>query len=113
MSDYYMSEDLKRMGEIGKYKPEAFKKFMDWYSASLEPGALTRREKLLIAVAVAHVTQCPYCIDAGTKYCYQEGMNLEHITEAVHVAAALRAGASIIHSIQTHNAAAALNAGGK
>lgn len=103
MTDYYREEDLGRFGEIGKYNPELFKKFMEWYNSSLEPGALTKREKMLIGVAVAHAIQCPYCIDAYTKSCLEEGMSLEHITEAVHVASAIRGGALLIHGIQAHN----------
>lgn len=105
MTEYYDDEDLERFGEIGKYRPELFKKFMTWYSSALEPGALTKREKVLIGVAIAHAIQCPYCIDAYTKSCLEEGMSLEHITEAVHVASAIRGGASLIHGIQAHNVA--------
>jgi len=65
---------------------------------------LSKREKVLIGVAVAHAVQCPYCIDAYTKSCLEEGMSLDHITEAVHVASAIRGGASLIHTIQAHNA---------
>lgn len=105
MGDYYRDEDLGRFGEIGKYSPELFKKFMDWYSSALAAGVLTKREKVLIGIAVAHAIQCPYCIDAYTRSCIEEGMSLEHITEAVHVASAVRGGASLIHGIQAHNAA--------
>lgn len=104
MSDYYRDEDLGRFGEMGRHGPELFRKFMDWYNSALEPGALTRREKVLIALGVAHAVQCPYCIDAFSRSCLEEGMSLEHITEAVHVASALRGGASLIHGIQAHNA---------
>ncbi len=103
MSDYYRDEDLDRFNEIGKYNPELFKKFMDWYNSSLQQGVLTRREKVLIGLAVAHAIQCPYCIDAYTKSCLEEGMSLEHVTEAIHVASAVRGGASLIHGIQAHN----------
>jgi len=103
MSDYYRDEDLERFGEVGRYSPELFKKFMNWYGASLEPGTLTKREKVLIGLAVAHTVQCPYCVDAYTKSCLEEGMSLEHMTEAVHVASAVRGGASLIHAIQAHN----------
>jgi 4-carboxymuconolactone decarboxylase len=103
MSDYYNCDDLDRFGEVGKYNPELFKKFMEWYGAALAPGALTKREKVLIGLAVAHAIQCPYCIDAYTKSCLEEGMNLDHVTEAVHVASAVRGGASLIHTIQAHN----------
>jgi len=104
MTEYYKDEDLDRFGEIGKCSPELFKKFMSWYTAALEPGVLSKREKVLIGLAVAHAIQCPYCIDAYTRSCLEEGMSLEHITEAVHVASAVRGGASLIHGIQAHNA---------
>ena len=104
MSEYYKSEDLDRFGEVGKHNPELFRKFIDWYNASLEPGMVSRREKVLIGVAVAHAIQCPYCIDAYTKSCLEAGLSLEHITEAVHVASAIRGGASLIHTLQAHNA---------
>ena len=104
MSDYYKAEDLDKFGEVGKHNPALFRKFMDWYVTALAPGTLTKREKVLIGVGVAHVIQCPYCIDAYTKSCLEEGMSLEHITEAVHVASAIRGGASLIHTLQAHNA---------
>jgi 4-carboxymuconolactone decarboxylase len=78
MSEYYKSEDLDRFGEVGKHNPELFMKFIDWYNASLEPGMVSRREKVLIGVAVAHAIQCPYCIDAYTKSCLEAGLSLEH-----------------------------------
>ncbi len=105
MAEYYNDDDLDRFGEIGRHSPELFKKFMEWYGASLQEGVLSKREKVLIGLAVAHAVQCPYCIDAYTKSCLEEGMNLDHITEAVHVAAAIRGGASLIHAIQAHNSA--------
>ncbi|HXX56750.1 MAG TPA: arsenosugar biosynthesis-associated peroxidase-like protein [Thermodesulfovibrionales bacterium] len=105
MGDYYNDKDLGRFGEIGRHSPDLFKKFMDWYNSALEPGLLTKREKSLVGLGVAHAIQCPYCIDAYTQACLGEGMTLEHITEAVHVASAIRGGASLIHGIQAHNAA--------
>lgn len=105
MTEYYREEDLDRFGEIGKHNPELFRKFMSWYKSALDPGILSKREKVLIALAVAHTVQCPYCIDAYTKSCLEEGMSLDHVTEAVHVASAIRGGASLIHGIQAHNAA--------
>ena len=105
MGDYYNDEDLERFGDIGKHSPELFRKFMDWYTSALKPGTLKKREKVLIGLGVAHAIQCPYCIDSYTKSCLEEGMDLEHITEALHVASAVRGGASLIHGIQAHNAA--------
>jgi len=67
MGEYYKSGDLGRFAEMGKHNPELFSKFMDWYSSSLKPGLLSKREKVLIGLAVAHAIQCPYCIDAYTQ----------------------------------------------
>jgi AhpD family alkylhydroperoxidase len=49
---------------------------------------------------VAHTVQCPYCVEAYSKACLQEGSDLEQMTEAVHVATAIRGGASLIHGLQ-------------
>jgi alkylhydroperoxidase/carboxymuconolactone decarboxylase family protein len=103
MGDYYKDEDLERFGEMGKHQPELFRKFMEWYNSCLQPGTLTKKEKVLIALGVAHAIQCPYCIDAYTKASLEEGMSIDHITEAVHVASSIRGGASLIHGIQAHN----------
>jgi len=61
-------------------------------------GALSAKTKQLIAVAVAHVTQCPYCIRGHTKAAMQHGASPEEIMEAIWVAAEMRAGASYAHS---------------
>ena len=55
------------------------------------------------ALAVAHAVQCPYCIDAYTRASLEAGSNMEEMTEAIHVAAAIRGGATLIHGIQVHN----------
>ena len=54
----------------------------------------------LIALAVAHAVQCPYCIDAYTTACLEKGSNLEEMTEALHVTNAIRGGASLVHGVQ-------------
>ena len=101
MSDtYYKPEDLGKFGDIGKAAPQLAKKFFDWYGAVFEPGALSAREKSLIALAVAHAVQCPYCIDAYSSDSLEKGADLEQITEAIHVASAIRGGASLVHGVQ-------------
>jgi alkylhydroperoxidase/carboxymuconolactone decarboxylase family protein len=100
---YYDAHDLPRFGEIGKDAPGLSEKFFAWYEAVFAEGALTEREKSLIALAVAHAVQCPYCIDAYAQDCLRKGSDLEQMTEAVHVAAAIRGGASLVHSIQMRN----------
>lgn len=97
---YYDPADLPRFGEVGKGAPALWDKFNAWYGAVFEDGALSEREKGLIALAVAHAVQCPYCIDAWTEGSLQRGATLEQMTEAVHVAAALRGGASLVHGVQ-------------
>lgn len=110
MSDgYYHTHDLGRFGEVGQDAGPLFEKFMAWYAAALGPGALTEREKSLIALGVAHAVQCPYCIDAYTKASLEKGSNLEEMTEAVHVAAAIRGGASLVHGVQMRNAASKIS----
>lgn len=100
---YYQAADLGKFGEIGKNVPELAKKFFDWYSAVFADGALSAREKSLIALAVAHTVQCPYCIDAYTQGSLEKGADLDQLTEAVHVAAAIRGGASLVHGVQMRN----------
>jgi len=103
MSDYYDSKDLPRFSEIGEDAPELWKKFQEWYSAVFQDGALSEREKSLIALAVSHAVQCPYCIDAYSQACLEKGSNAEEMTEAIHVAAAIRGGACLVHGVQMRN----------
>jgi 4-carboxymuconolactone decarboxylase len=105
MAGYYHQEDLPRFAEMGNDAPELWKKFSEWYGAVFAEGALSEREKCLIALAVAHAVQCPYCIDAYTQASLEKGSNLEQMTEAVHVAAAIRGGASLVHGLQMRNVA--------
>jgi len=100
MNTYYDPADLGRFAEIGEEAPELAKKFFDYYNAVFAEGALTEREKSLIALAVAHAVQCPYCIDAYSTECLKQGADLEQMTEAVHVATAIRGGASLVHGLQ-------------
>jgi alkylhydroperoxidase/carboxymuconolactone decarboxylase family protein len=106
MAGYYHQGDLARFSSIGDSAPELWKKFSEWYGAVFAEGALSEREKCLIAVAVAHAVQCPYCIDAYTQASLEKGSNLEQLTEAVHVASAIRGGASLVHGLQMRNAVA-------
>lgn len=103
MDTYYNPEDLAKFGTIGEKAPELAEKFFSYYNAVFEEGALTAREKSLIALAVAHTVQCPYCIDAYTNDCLNKGVTEEQMTEAVHVAAAIRGGASLVHGVQMKN----------
>lgn len=108
MGDYYHAHDLARFSEISENAPELGRKFFDWYNAVFADGALTAREKSLIALAVAHAVQCPYCIDAYAQDALRKGADLDQMTEAVHVAAAIRGGASLVHGVQMRNRATSM-----
>jgi len=100
METYYRPEDLAKFPEVGEGNRALADKFFSYYAAVFEDGALTAREKSLIALAVAHAVQCPYCIDAYSSDALAKGADLEQMTEAVHVATAIRGGASLVHGVQ-------------
>mgnify|MGYP001816553246 FL=1 len=100
MDTYYKHDHLTRFGDIAEGNDELARKFFDYYGSVFADGALSVREKALIALAVSHAVQCPYCIDAYSSECLKQGADLEEMTEAVHVAAAIRGGASLVHGLQ-------------
>ncbi len=102
---YYDPAELKKFGDIAEFEPNLAKKFFNWYGAVFEEGALSTREKALIALAVSHAVQCPYCIDAYTTDSLEKGADEAMMMEAVHVAAAIRGGASLVHGVQMMNKA--------
>lgn len=103
MANYFESEDLKKFGNIGRVNKELADKFFDYYNSTMRAGALSEREKALIALAVAHAMKCPYCIDAYTSTCLEKGADEAQMAEAVHVAAAMQAGIALVHSVQMMN----------
>lgn len=100
---YFNPEDLKKFKNITDFQKEYGDKFFDWYGTVFQEGALTAREKSLIALAVSHTVQCPYCIDAYTNTCLSKGADEEQMMEAVHVAAAIKSGATLVNSVQMMN----------
>ena len=109
METYYKRDDLPRFEEIGKESPDLAKKFFEYYGSVFAEGELSEREKSLIALAVAHAIQCPYCIDAYTQACLEKGSSMAEMTEAIHVVTAIRGGASLVHGIQMRNIAEKLS----
>jgi len=100
---YYNAEDLGKFGSIGDFQKEMADRFFGWYGAVFADSALTAREKSLIALAVAHAVQCPYCIDAYSSDAYEKGWSEAQMMEAVHVAAAIKGGAALVHGVQMMN----------
>ncbi|WP_242394465.1 carboxymuconolactone decarboxylase family protein [Anaeromyxobacter oryzisoli] len=79
--------------------PEIDKAFREFSKAAFADGALPRKTKQLVAVAVAHTTQCPYCIRGHTLAALREGASEAEIMEAIWVAAEMRAGAAFSHAV--------------
>ena len=100
---YYDAADLGKFPNISEYQQKLGDKFFSWYGEVFKDDALTAREKSLIALAVSHAVQCPYCIDAYSSDAYEKGWSEQQMMEAVHVAAAIKGGASLVHGVQMMN----------
>ena len=98
MSEHYHdAADLKLMKEMRKLAPADFDAWLGLDKIVGRDGAIPRKYRELIALAVACTTQCPYCLDVHTKNAKKAGATREEVTEAAFLAAALRAGAAVTH----------------
>src|SRR5712692_12088310 len=93
----YSKDNLSKLPRIGELSREATKAFWAYDKAALADGAIPKKYKELMAIAVALTTQCPYCIEVHRQEALKAGVTEQELAEAVHVAAALRAGAAITH----------------
>ena len=100
---YYNAEDLGKFGNIAEYQKPMADKFFSWYSDVFKDSALSAKEKSLIALAVAHAVQCPYCIDAYSSDAFEKGYSEAQMMEAIHVASAIKGGAVLVHGVQMMN----------
>jgi len=95
---YYEENDLKRLGEMKALAPE---EFTEWANldgiVGRKDGKIPRKYRELIAIAVAHTTQCPYCIEVHTKGAKKAGASKEEVAEAILLAAALRSSGATAH----------------
>lgn len=89
-------ETAKAMADLAPQNIDAWRNFS---RTVFKAGALDEKTKQLIAVAVAHVTQCPYCIRSHTPQAMKKGASREEIMEAIWVASEMRAGAAYSHAI--------------
>lgn len=102
MADMRLPKATRELADARRaLAPEQEEAFRNLSKAVFAEGALDKRTKQLIAVAVAHVTQCPWCIEGHVKGARREGASQEQIMEAIWVATELRAGASYAHSLKT------------
>ena len=100
---YYNADDLGKFGKVGEYQKDLADKFFSWYGEVFKDSALTAKEKSLIALAVAHAVQCPYCIDAYSSDAFEKGWSEAQMMEAVHVATAIKGGSALVHGVQMMN----------
>ncbi len=101
---YYEKENLKGLSQLKTLAPDQLQAFSEFNSEVFKEGSLTKKEKEIIAVAIAHVTECPYCIDSHTKNAKVEGASLKELVEAVFVVAGVEAGGAVTHSTHMQNA---------
>ncbi len=100
---YYNADDLAKFGQVGEWQKPLADKFFSYYGEVFKDSALSAREKSLIALAVSHAVQCPYCIDAYSSDAFEKGWSQQQMMEAVHVAAAIKGGAALVHGVQMMN----------
>lgn len=94
----YPQPSRELAAERRKLAPDQLAAFEAFSRAAFTEGALSAKMKQIIAVAVAHVTQCPYCIKGHTKAAVRAGASPQELMEAIWVAAEMRAGGAYAHS---------------
>lgn len=97
MSDFYIKDSAKQYKKLREMAPDAMKGFLEFDKAVFKDGAIPSKTKELMAITAAHVTQCPWCIEAHVTRAKDKGCTDQEIAEAVWVAAAMRAGAAYSH----------------
>jgi len=99
MADHFFShESTQKIKRLKELKPESFKSFIEFDHKAFADGTIDRKTKEMIAVGIAHITQCPWCIDAHTRRAKQAGVTDEQLAEVVYVSMAMAAGAAFSHS---------------
>lgn len=94
----YQETDLKRLGEMKAVAPEEFTAWVNLDGiVGRKDGAIPPKVRELIAIAVAHTTQCPYCIAVHTKAAKKAGASKKEVAEAIFVAAAIRSSGAAAH----------------
>ncbi|MFJ9610302.1 carboxymuconolactone decarboxylase family protein [Kitasatospora sp. NPDC101176] len=98
---YQDPSDLQRARQVGRLAPAEFAAWQSFQGAvDRTDGAVPRRYRELVAIAVALTTQCSYCLDVHTGQALRHGVTAEELAEVVFVAGAVRAGGSLAHGLQ-------------
>ncbi|HLR79423.1 MAG TPA: carboxymuconolactone decarboxylase family protein [Bacillota bacterium] len=100
----YKKSYFKRITELKQYAPQSFEAFSAFTNQALATGKLSVKLKELIAVAVAHITGCPYCIDLHVKNAREHDATKEEVAESIFVATSLKAGSAAAHGVNALNA---------
>ncbi|MBV9081970.1 MAG: carboxymuconolactone decarboxylase family protein [Acidobacteriaceae bacterium] len=90
-------ENLKKLPKNDTLAPDATAAFWAYDKAALTPGAIPKKYKELMAIAVALTTQCAYCIEVHRQQAVKAGVTEQELAEVIHIAAAVRAGGAITH----------------
>jgi AhpD family alkylhydroperoxidase len=101
---FYKKEDIRKLNVLAHLVPETMAALVEVNEKVFAEGALSTKTKELIAIAVAHVTSCAYCIDIHTKNALKEGATDEEVAESILVGVAMKASAALSHSIIAINA---------
>jgi len=97
-NELFPTPSLKTNEKRAELAPASMDAWRNFSKTVFQEGALPEKTKQLIAIAVAHVTQCPYCIRSHTKQALNKGATQEEIMEAIWIAVEMRAGAAVAHS---------------
>lgn len=97
-NELFPPSSLKINEKRAELAPASIEAWRNFSKTVFQDGALPEKTKHLIAIAVAHVTQCPYCIRSHTKQAIRIGATQQEIMESIWVAAEMRAGAAVAHS---------------
>jgi AhpD family alkylhydroperoxidase len=101
---FYKKEDIRKISVLGQLVPETMQALLEMNDRVFQDGALTTKTKELIAIAVAHVTDCAFCIDIHTKNALREGATDEEVAESILVGVAMKASSALSHSVFAINA---------
>ncbi|HAU07229.1 MAG TPA: alkylhydroperoxidase [Gammaproteobacteria bacterium] len=93
----YDMSNIDKLAELKTHSPKALEAFQALDKAALGDGAIPKKYKELMALAVALTTQCPYCLEIHQAEAKKAGATAEELSETVFIATALRAGAALTH----------------
>lgn len=93
-------DNLKKLGKLDQAANDAWKSFQSFNESVMAEGAISTKNKELIALGVALTTQCGYCLELHRESAKKAGATQEEIAETIMIAGALRAGAALTHGTQ-------------